>query len=127
MIEWNNINGIHVLRVSSEMFPRAIDEKCGYSIEFASEELKKAGDLAKKYKHRLTFHPGQYNVIGSPNEKAFNATVKELALHGEIFKYMGLEDEIDSVIVIHGGGLYGNKEETIKRWVENFGKLPKIV
>lgn len=31
------------------MFPRAIDEKCGYTIEFAEDELKKAGDLSKKY------------------------------------------------------------------------------
>lgn len=49
MIEWNHNNGIQVLRVSSEMFPRAVDEKCGYTIEFAEDELKKAGDLSKKY------------------------------------------------------------------------------
>ncbi|KAL4431550.1 hypothetical protein ABPG74_017255 [Tetrahymena malaccensis] len=127
MIEWNQKNGIQVLRVSSEMFPRATDEKCGYTIEFAKEELKKAGDLAKKYKHRLTFHPGQFNVIGTPNEKAFEATIKELSLHAEIYKYLGFEEEKDSVIVIHGGGLYGDKEETIQRWVCNFGRLPKTV
>ncbi|EAS01904.2 UV damage endonuclease UvdE (macronuclear) [Tetrahymena thermophila SB210] len=127
MIEWNQKNGIQVLRVSSEMFPRATDEKCGYTIEFAKEELKKAGDLAKKYKHRLTFHPGQFNVIGTPNEKAFEATIKELSLHAEIYKYLGFEEEKDSVIVIHGGGLYGDKDETIQRWVINFGRLPKIV
>lgn len=90
MIEWNQKNGIQVLRVSSEMFPRATDEKCGYTIEFAEEELKKAGELAKKYGHRLTFHPGQFNVLGTPHEKAFLATVKELSLHAKIFEYMGL-------------------------------------
>ena len=58
MIEWNEQNGIQVLRMSSEMFPRATDEECGYEISFAKSELKKAGDLAKKYNHRLTFHPG---------------------------------------------------------------------
>lgn len=66
-------------------------------------------------------------MIGTPNEKAFEATLKELSLHAEMFKYMGLEEEKDSVIVIHGGGLYGDKDETIKRWVKNFGRLPKSV
>ena len=41
------------------MFPFASHEKYGYNLEFAAEELKAAGDLAKKYGHRLTMHPGQ--------------------------------------------------------------------
>ena len=33
----------------------------------------------------------------------------------------------DSVLVIHGGGVYGDKPGAIKRWVENYCKLPQIV
>ena len=35
---------------------------------------------------------------------------------------MGLDN--NSVIVVHGGGLYKNKQKTIDRWCENFYKLP---
>lgn len=47
------------MRMSSEMFPFASHAKYGYDLSFASAELKEAGDLAKKYGHRLTMHPGQ--------------------------------------------------------------------
>src|SRR5581483_2976063 len=32
-----------------------------------------------------------------------------------------------SVLCIHGGGTYKNKKETLKRWQDNFKKLPKNV
>ena len=41
------------------MFPFASHGKYGYSLEYAAEELKAAGDLAKRLGHRLTTHPGQ--------------------------------------------------------------------
>ncbi len=33
----------------------------------------------------------------------------------------------DSVMVIHGGGIYGDKEKTIKRWISNYHTLPNRV
>jgi hypothetical protein len=40
-----------------------------YTLDFAKDELKKAGDLAKKYGHRITFHPGQFCVVGAKGSK----------------------------------------------------------
>jgi UV DNA damage endonuclease len=50
---------IRFLRLSSEMFPFASHAKYGYDLSFADEGLKAAGDLANKYGHRITMHPGQ--------------------------------------------------------------------
>jgi UV DNA damage endonuclease len=41
------------------MFPFASHAKYGYDLSFADEGLKAAGDLANKYGHRITMHPGQ--------------------------------------------------------------------
>jgi UV DNA damage endonuclease len=41
------------------MFPFASHAKYGYDLAFADEGLKAAGDLANKYGHRITMHPGQ--------------------------------------------------------------------
>ena len=49
--------------MSSEMFPFASHAKYGYDLEFADKELKEAGELAKKYGHRLTLHPGQVSCF----------------------------------------------------------------
>jgi UV DNA damage repair endonuclease len=78
LIEWNEAHGIKFMRISSEIFPFASHDDHGYSLEFAAKELKEVGDLAAKYNHRLTTHPGQYNQLGSPNPEVVRRTVKDL-------------------------------------------------
>jgi len=122
MIEWNEYNGIKVFRLSSDLFPHKANPLAPeYSLDFAKELLLEIGNLSKKYKQRLTFHPGQYNVIGTPNPDIFKKTSHELKYHADVLDLMGLDD--NSVIVIHGGGVYGNKTATIERWCKQFNEL----
>ena len=126
MIKWNNKNGIKVFRLSSELFMHKTNPKVeDYTFDFAVDLLKEAGSLAKKYNQRLTFHPGQYNVVGSPHEDKFLKTIVELEYHADVLNLMGMGK--NSVMVVHGGGLYGDKELTKKRWCENYMKLPQKV
>jgi UV DNA damage endonuclease len=123
MLEWNEANGIRVFRLSSELFQHKTNPKVSdYTYEFAKEHLKKIGDYAIEKGHRLTFHPGQFNVLASPSERAYLQTLKDLEYHADVLDLMGLSK--DSVMVIHGGGVYGEKEKTMKRWIENYHKLP---
>jgi UV DNA damage endonuclease len=123
MLEWNEANGIRVFRLSSELFQHKTNPKVpDYTYDFAKEHLKKIGDYALKKGHRLTFHPGQFNVLASISEKAYLQTLKDLEYHADVLDMMGLSK--DSVMVIHGGGVYGEKEKTMKRWIENYHKLP---
>ncbi|KAI0078030.1 UV-endonuclease UvdE [Panus rudis PR-1116 ss-1] len=118
LIQWNEENNIKFLRISSEMFPFASHKELGYSLEYAAEELKAAGDLAKKYGHRLTTHPGQFTQLASPKDAVVEASVRELDYHCQMMRYMGLDQ--DSVIIIHMGGVYGDKESTLARFKENY-------
>lgn len=126
MIDWNEANGIRVLRLSSELFPHKSNPKVeDYSFDFAKDLLKEIGDKAKSLKHRITFHPGQYNVVGTPNESAFNQTCNDLKYHADVLDLMGMG--YDSVMVVHGGGVYGDKDATIDRWCQQFQRLPENV
>ena len=127
MIDWNENHGIKVFRMSSEMFPHITNPKIGgYEINKEMIKLlKNAGNNAKIYNQRLTFHPGQYNVIGTPKLEVFNQTKRELNYHADILDIMEMGS--DSVMVVHGGGLYGNKEETIERWCNQYNLLPENV
>ena len=81
LIEWNETHGIRVYRLSSSMFPHKTNpqvEDFGY--EFAIPLMQEIGELARKYGHRLTFHPGQYNVLASPSQKALDNTMRDLAI-----------------------------------------------
>lgn len=126
LMKWNKNNNINVFRLSSELFPHKSNPKAqDYTFDFAEKLLKKIGKKGKKYGQRLTFHPGQYNVVGSPNEKAFHQTVLDLSYHAEVLDLM--DTPKDSIMVVHGGGVYGDKEKTKQRWCENFRRLPENV
>ena len=126
MMDWNEENGIKVFRLSSELFPHKSNPKVeNYDFDFALDLLKQIGEKSKKYNQRLTFHPGQYNVVGTPSEKAFKQTIADLSYHADVLDLIGAGD--NSVMVIHGGGVYGDKEETMKRWCKQYKMLPENV
>jgi len=126
MIKWNAENGIRFFRLSSDIFPHISNpEAPKYTLDFSQHLLTEGGKLARQYKQRLTFHPGQFNVIPTPNENVFEKTCIELGIHAEILDRMGCDQ--DSIMVIHGGGLYGDKKTAIARFITNFYRLPENV
>ena len=123
LMDWNEKHGIKVFRLSSELFPHKSNPKVeDYSFDFAIPYLKEIGKKSKQYGQRLTFHPGQYNVVGTPDEKTFLQTCEDLKYHADVLDLMELDQH--SVIVVHGGGIYGDKEKTIDRWSRQYHRLP---
>ena len=124
IIKCNNEMRIKQFRMSSDIFPwmayYQLDELPDY--EEISDYLYMAGDEASD-KQRLTFHPGHFNVLGSPNPTVVNKTIKELNQHSEIMNIMGLSRTHYNKINIHIGGAYGDKQATLDRWINNYHKL----
>jgi len=126
MIEWNNKNNIKCFRLTSNLFPHFTDNAVeSYTIDFARADLKIAGDLATKYGMRILMHPGQFNQVGAMNSVVFDNTVAQLSHLAEILDAMGIDS--NGVLIIHGGGMYGDKKKTMVRWVKQFMILPEIV
>ncbi|OAX39787.1 UV-endonuclease UvdE [Rhizopogon vinicolor AM-OR11-026] len=126
IIEWNEENNIRFMRMSSEMFPFASHEVYGYSLNYCAPLLAKVGALANKYGHRLTVHPGQFTQLGSPKDSVVKASIRELEYHTQMLKLMGIGP--DGVMIIHGGGVYGDKEATLTRIRKRIKEdLPKEV
>jgi UV DNA damage endonuclease len=127
MMKWNYENNIFVLRLSSDMFPHYTDPEVeSYDMDFASEEFKKTAKYIKKYKQTIQMHPAQFVQIGAEKEEVFKKSIKELEYHAKILDYLNVPSS-EGILIIHGGGTYGNKIKTMKRWVENYGQLPKEV
>lgn len=126
MAEWNEKNNIFVFRISSDIFPHFTDEKTEeYTLDFAREALKEAGEICRKYNQRITMHPGQYNQVGAKDKKVLDSTIKDLKMHADILDIMGMGS--DSVLCVHGGGIYGDKDKTTDRWIKQFSELPDNV
>ncbi|KAJ7680796.1 UV-endonuclease UvdE-domain-containing protein [Mycena polygramma] len=113
IIQWNDDNNIRFMRMSSEMFPFASHGVHGYSLEYCAPLLARVGELATKLGHRLTTHPGQFTQLGSPKPEVVTSSVRELEYHCEMMERMGLG--ADSVMIIHGGGVYGDKTAALLR------------
>jgi UV DNA damage endonuclease len=125
ILEWNVKNGIYFLRLSSEIFPFTAHLKFGYSLDFADAMLQKIGAYAKAHGIRLTMHPGQHCILSSPHGHVIENSVSDLRVHTEILDRMRMG--ADSVIIIHGGGVYGHKRQAIIRLANNIKKLPANV
>ncbi|KAH0589097.1 hypothetical protein H2248_004868 [Termitomyces sp. 'cryptogamus'] len=95
------------------MFPFASHGKHGYSLDYCHNLLAEVGRLANQYGHRLTTHPGQFTQLGSPKPEVVKSSIRELEYHCEMLDRMGIG--IDGVMIIHGGGIYGDKVATIER------------
>ncbi|KAL9619989.1 MAG: hypothetical protein Q9160_005458 [Pyrenula sp. 1 TL-2023] len=130
MLRWNDKYGIKFLRLSSEMFPFASHEEYGYKLApFASETLAEAGCVAAKLGHRLTTHPGQFTQLGSPREKVVRDAFRDLEYHNELLSLLKLPEQAnrDAVMIIHMGGTFGSKEETLDRFRKNYARLSDAV
>ncbi|KAI5795065.1 UV-endonuclease UvdE-domain-containing protein [Geopyxis carbonaria] len=125
MILWNEKYGIKFLRISSEMFPFASHKVYGYNLDFAREALGEAGKLAMDLGHRLTTHPGQFTQLGSPRPEVIEASVKDLEYHSQLFQNLGLKGQADkdAVMILHMGGMFGDKGATLDRFRENYTTL----
>jgi len=125
IIKWNDKNGFKVYRMSSNMFPWMSEYEFKDLPDYKKicTLLKGVGNLASKYGQRLSFHPGPFNVLGSPNSTLVDKTIKELNQHAEIMDLMGLPTSYMYPINIHCNGTYGDKDATLKRWCDNWSKL----
>ena len=89
--------------------------------------LENAGLKAKEYGHRITSHPGPFNVLVSPNEDVVQNTITDLTIHGQIFDMMGLSRTPYNKLNIHCNGVYGDKQSALDRFCKNFERLPESV
>ena len=131
IIIFNEAHGIRFFRISSGLFPHLGNPKLGidanYDLSFIKDKLKVIGSYAKRHGHRLTMHPGQFVQLGSPKPEVVQQSLIDLKNHAEIFRLMNYKPEDGAVLVIHGGGTFGNKTETLQRWKNNYLKLPDHV
>lgn len=124
IIKYCGENFINVLRISSDMFPHFLNPKAKFKFDdfsFCKDNLKKCAELIKEYKIRITAHPGQFITIGAEKQSIIDFSFAILKMHSDFLDILKYDN--DPVIVIHGGGVYNDKQKTINRWIDNYHKL----
>jgi len=123
IIKWNAANGIYFFRIGSELIPFASHKEFSFDwVNDFKKEFSALRKFGKKHKMRFSMHPGQYTVLNSPDDKIVENAVRDIEYHAKVLELITPED---GNIVIHVGGVYGDKEAAKKRFVKNFAKLSK--
>jgi len=120
ILRWNVGYNIRVFRITSELFPWASEYKLESLPDF--NEICAVLEEAGKQPIRVSMHPGPFNKLAGSGATLAN-TIKDLEIHAQIFDIMGLPATHWHKINIHVGGAYGDKQETIKRFAQNFKLL----
>ncbi|KAL3452221.1 UV-endonuclease UvdE-domain-containing protein [Aspergillus insuetus] len=130
LIRWNDRYGIKFMRLSSEMFPFASHQEYGYRLApFASEVLGEVGRLVAELGHRVSVHPGQFTQLGSPRKEVYENSVRDLEYHSELLQLLKLppQQDRDAVMILHMGGVFGDKGATLDRFRQNYQTLSQDI
>ena len=133
IVHWNHQQGITLYRLSSDIFPFMSHPEFNYTIQDLDDLLpdgfsivdvmQRIGAFVLANGHRLSTHPGPYNVLASPKPEVVDKAILDLNAHAHIFDTLGLPADNNTKINIHVGGAYGDKVSAMQRFTANFGRL----
>jgi UV DNA damage endonuclease len=119
---------IRMYRMSSDLAPYATHPDLPQfhgMVAASAAELRAVGAKARQADIRLSFHPSQYVLLNSPDLVLTDKSIADFASQSEMLDRMELGPE--AVVVTHVGGVYGDRESSRARWVENWRRLPEHV
>ncbi|MEM4272389.1 MAG: UV DNA damage repair endonuclease UvsE [Candidatus Bilamarchaeaceae archaeon] len=126
ILEFNLEKGLLFFRIGSQIVPFASHPVCQFDWEGEfREQFSRIGRFVRKNKMRISMHPDQFVLINSQDAGIVQRSVRELEYHCRVLDLMGLDSS--AKVQMHMGGVYGDKEEAIRRFVTEYKKLPASV
>ena len=128
-LKWNEANNVHFFRLGSDLIPwgNKLDISKFPNYKELLETFLECSKVIKRSNQRITAHPGQFNLLASPNPVVVDNTVKDLIMHAEIFDYLELSNTHFNKLNIHVGATYGDKHSAAETWCKNFERLSEGV
>lgn len=125
ILEWNVANNIYMYRASSDLLPLVTHPEVldsydwrWYSDDEIMEALMKIKIYVDANNIRLSMHPDQYTVLNSLSVDVVENSITYLKYHQRLLDAMGGSD-----MILHVGGVYGNKKEAMARFVHQYQLL----
>jgi len=122
IIDYNIKNNIHFYRLTSKLIPLASHKEINFDyIEKYKEYYKKIGNKINKHNIRIDTHPDQFCVLNSTKKEIVENSINILKYHYNILNALNIKNKI---IILHIGSSVFGKDNSIKRFINNFNKLP---
>ena len=122
IIDYNIKNNIHFYRLSSKIIPLATKDDVLFDyINKYSDYYDSIGKKIVDSGMRVDFHPDQFCVLNSVKMDVFINSIKILDYHYKILEALGIDDK---VLILHIGSNTFGKDNSIKRFINSYNKLP---
>lgn len=120
---YNIKNNVHFFRMSSKIIPLATKDDVVFDyINVYKNIYDRISKLIIESNMRIDFHPDQFCILNSTKKEVIENSVKILEYHYNLLDVLGVKDK---VLVVHVGSSVLGKDNSIKRFVNTFRKLPK--
>ena len=121
IIDYNISNNIHFYRLTSKLIPLATLKSVEFDyIDKYKDYYKKIGNKINNSNMRVDLHPDQFAVLNSTKKEVLDNTFEILNYHRNILKALNIKNPI---IILHVGSSVLGKENSLKRFINNFNKL----
>lgn len=125
IIDYNIKNNIHFYRLTSKLIPLATHKDINFEyLEKYKEKYINIGNKINKNNMRVDLHPDQFTVLNSTKKEVLDNTFNILEHQYKILDALNIKNKI---IILHTGGNVFGKDQAIKRFKNNFYKLPKYL
>lgn len=119
VIHHNIKNNIYVYRITANLIPFIDKEEMKEIIKkynlLESNKIKNEFNRIKswqqEYNLRISMHTSHFTMLASPKDEVIQKSIKELKAQAELLHSVGGKN-----LVLHIGGAYGDKVETLKRF-----------
>ena len=122
ILNYNVKNNIHFYRLTSKLIPLATHKDVDIEyIDKYKDYYNKISNIINKNNMRVDVHPDQFCVLNSTKKEVIENTIEILKYHINILEALNIKNPI---IVLHVGSSVLGKENSIKRFINTFNKLP---
>lgn len=126
IFEYNIKHDLLFFRIGSGLIPFASHPVCKFDwINHFKKDFKELGNIIKNNNMRISMHPDQFVLINALNKDIVKRSVEELVYHCKVLDALGLDSS--AKVQIHIGGVYGDKEKSKQRFIQEYKKLPALV
>jgi UV DNA damage endonuclease len=125
-LKFNVKHDLFFFRIGSQLVPFASHPICKFDwVKHFSGKFREIGVFIKAHYIRISMHPDQFVLINAKDRSIVKRSIKELDYHCSVLDAMNLDST--AKVQIHVGGVYGEKDKSIKRFIQNYKKLPSKI
>ena len=122
ILQYNVQNDFYFFRISSDLVPFASHPVCTFDwAGHFRRQFRKVGEFIREHNIRISMHPDQFVVINALKDDVVERSLSELVYHLTVLDKMGLDST--AKIQIHLGGVYGDKQSAIDRFIGSYNSL----